>query len=436
MRILSDLRRGVVRCASLALLCCLTAVPLAHADCTISGPTSIDVNQSFTLCAPSGQGLDWEWRGSGISTTVRARCISIGGRTAGSYTYTLIGRSDGREIERCSHTVVVGSGGGTGTLQCDITGPAYLPANGRTQLCAPSSSLHRYEWTTPNGEQLTGRCINAYEVGTYSLVIRNTLTGSVRECTHYLGGSGSVEGACTITGPATVIRGRNAQLCGPSRTNVTYAWTGPGSVAAATRCIWAAVPGTYTLTIRDRTSGASEVCSHRLAYASDDDYDGDGVDDADEVVGDNCPRGLGFWQGQCTPGQRVGNPNDLTDDALRRLAACMDSRSTHFAWSNDVDGLCRALRPARPLTRRAQLTRDYAVLLANLCAAEMGLTDRRGVRIGIDADTGVDITGLNTVGELAARVERMLVNGRGNFANTSRAVSRVYNGQGIGTVCD
>jgi hypothetical protein len=114
----------------------------------------------------------------------------------------------------------------------------------------------------------------------------------------------------------------------------------------------------------------------------------------------------------------------------------MDQRSAYFNWSNDLDGLCQALRPARPLTRRAQLARDYAVLLANVCAGELGLNDRRGDPIGLDPDTGVDVPGFNTVGELAARVERMLASGRGNFAGMSRSVTRVNSGQGLATSCD
>jgi hypothetical protein len=201
-------------------------------------------------------------------------------------------------------------------------------------------------------------------------------------------------------------------------------------MTATARCISASVPGTYTLTIRSRLDGSTDVCSQRLSLIDDTGND-TGDDNADEVVRDNCPRTLGFWLKHCT-----ASDSDLSSDELRRLAACIDQRSQHFAWSNDVDGFCKALRPARPLTRRGVLTRDYAVLLANLCAGDLGLTDRKGDRIGLDPDSGVDVTGYNTVGELAARVERMLLTGRGNFANMSRSVSRINLGQGIGTVCE
>lgn len=433
MRAVSLIRQGSATGAilSLLLLLSLSLAPSVRADCSVAGPTSVDANQSFTLCGMRGEGLTWEWRGPGVSTSNRTRCISLAGRAAGSYSYVLITRENGREVERCTQVVNVGGGGGgTGSLVCDITGPASLPVNGRAQLCGPSSTAHSYDWTSPSGAHASARCVSADEAGTWTLTIRNMFTGSTRECTYLLAGAGSEEGGCDIVGNTTVTRGGSTSLCGPQRSNVTYRWTGPQGMAATARCISASVPGTYTLTIRNRLDGSTDVCSQRLSLVDDP---GTGDDDnADEVVRDNCPRPLGFWLQHCTTG---GDP-DLSSDELRRLAACIDQRSAHFAWSNDVDGLCKALRPARPLTRRGVLTRDYAVLLANLCASDLGITDRKGDRIGLDPDSGIDVTGYNTVGELAARVERMLMSGRGNFANMSRSVSRINFGRGIGAVCE
>ena len=58
----------------------------ANAQCTINGPDNVAEGVRYTLCAPSGYA--YRWSGPGVAN-VTSRCITLSGRPAGLYEYTL-----------------------------------------------------------------------------------------------------------------------------------------------------------------------------------------------------------------------------------------------------------------------------------------------------------------------------------------------------------
>jgi hypothetical protein len=233
------------------------------AGCPIEGPTTVSANESFTLCGGPGNGYTYEWLGQGQASSSASRCLTESGRSTGTYEYQLIVRRYGTEIERCSHTVTVGSGG-FGTLTCAISGPTSIASGSTANLCAPQASRHSYHWTGPGGFTASTPCVTASLSGIYHVSIVNDLTGYARECSHTLtvGTSGA---RCAIDGPDVIGRGSNVQLCAPASSDANYRWDGPNNFVAASRCVVVDVAGTYYLTIRSRSTGVEEQCSHRLA---------------------------------------------------------------------------------------------------------------------------------------------------------------------------
>jgi hypothetical protein len=164
--------RSILAAAGLLAVAALAAAGVmvtsgtpAHADCSISGPTSADVNQSFTLCAPTTNSSTYEWIGPGLATTQSGRCVSVSGLDRGGYEFTLIRRVNGTEVERCTRVVNVGGSTG-GTASCTITGPETIDAGQSATLCAPQDGLHDYSWTGPNGSISSAACITVTQAGT------------------------------------------------------------------------------------------------------------------------------------------------------------------------------------------------------------------------------------------------------------------------------
>jgi len=473
----------------------------AGAACTIQGPVTVAVDESFTLCGPQGVNYAYEWHGRGIAAATRSRCVTLTVRAAGTYEYELL-VADGVRRERCVHLVRVG-GGQLGTLTCAITGPTSIQAGGTARLCAPQSSRHSYTWSGPAGFSATTACVDVREEGIYDVTIRNALTGYERECTHRLeviGGSQDVD--CAITGPTTIRSGSSVQLCGPSGsssyrwtgpngfastsrcvvvetagdysltvrnasgntgrcdhrvdwtgsqpqscaisgpteiplngtarlcgptlTNSTYQWIGPGGFQSTMRCINADSPGSYELSIRNTSTGAIRECSATLTGEDDT---GPGQD-PDAPISDNCPRALLFWR------QSVSGGSELSRQELSSIARRVDERSSYFNWTNDLQGLTQALQPTAPLTNRKNLARHFAALLANLSAAELGVTTSSGEQIGLDPDTEIRFGSARTIGQIVSKVDQLLMAKTGNYKQTAQRLDAINRGRGLGPVCE
>jgi hypothetical protein len=421
------MKRQLSALAVMALACVYPALAGAQAGCTIQAPDRVDTNQSFTLCGPSGSGYEYDWSGPGLEYET-ARCVTAQVQTAGTYEYLLVITRNGRELDRCKKTINVGASTG-GARSCAITGPTSIRAGQSARLCGPGEALHTYSWTGPNGFRATGACATVTEAGTYYLTSQNVATGSRRQCTHRLTVVGG-ELDC-ISGPTTIAIGGTARLCAPSRGNITYRWTGPAGFSAFGRCATVDEPGTYTVSMRDEQSGRSEQCSQTLTRTGQD--DGGTGEDPDEVVWDNCPRPLQFWSEMFDDASGGG---DLSQADLRAIARHVDDHSANFNWRDDLDGMRQALRPSSPLTRRKQVARQFAALLANVAAGELNVTPAGRNQIRLDLDTQVDFPGATTLRDLISITDRTLRGGRGDYSRLNSTLTRINRGQGIGPVCD
>jgi hypothetical protein len=425
----TTLGRALLACG-LAMI--LSAGSVHAAGCPIEGPTSIGTSQSFTLCGVSGTGYSYEWQGQGLATSPMSRCVSVSGRNAGTYEYQLLVRRFGIEYERCSHVITVGSGD-YGQPTCAIEGPEVIQPGTSARLCAPAATDAFYRWDGPGSFASTSRCVEVSATGTYYLTVRSRTSGEEQQCSQQLISTQAGGQGCTISGPASLVRGSTAELCSQMYSNSSSSWTGPNGYRSTARCIRVTVPGVYRVGIRNLTSGAVRECSFTL----DDGGDFDEPDDGDVVTTDNCPRAVPFWQQQVrrTTNGRGVNPNDFILADLQVIARRIDDRSTYFNWSNDVAGLMAALNPPAPLTLRKQANRNLVVMAANVAAGELGITTRRGEAISLDPSTSITGTSAHTVGELIALAERMLAANRGSFSALSQRMNAVNRGRGIGPVC-
>jgi hypothetical protein len=411
----------------------LFGVPVHAQGCPIDGPTSVGANQSFTLCGSSGGGYSYEWHGQGFSSSSVARCVTVSGRSAGTYEYELIVRRFGVEYQRCTHTVTVGRGG-SGRLTCAIDGPDVIRSGMPVELCAPTSADAMYRWDGPNDFTATSRCVVVHIPGIYYLTVRSRSTGAEYQCSHRLSAEGTGSSGCTISGPAAIVRGGTAELCSQSYSNSNYTWTGPRGFRSTLRCIRVSSSGVYRVAIRNLSTGSTRECSFTLDDGGDE---SDESDDGDVLTSDNCPQAVPFWQQQCrrSANGRQVNPNDFAVSDLQQIARRIDELSPYFNWSDDVGGLCAALNPAAPLTHRKQAIRHYAALVANVAAGELGVTTRSGDFVGLEPGTPINVPSANTIGELIALSERMLTRGKGSFSALSQRLNAVNRGRGIGPVC-
>ena len=88
------------------------------------------------------------------------------------------------------------------------------------------------------------------------------------------------------------------------------------------------------------------------------------------------------------------------------------------------------------MTRRKQVARQFAALLANVAAGELNLPAQGGERIGLDLETRLDFTGATTLRDLVALTDRTLRAPRGNYARLNAALTSINSGRGIGPVCE
>lgn len=427
-------RRWMSAALGTIVLVLASASPGAAQNCLITAPATVAVNESFTLCGPTASGYTFEWYGPGLASSSTVRCIKTTGFANGGYEFLLVRSRNGVEVDRCVKVVNVGGSTG-GTASCQVSGPNSITEGSSATLCAPNDGIHEYTWTGPNGFTATTACVTVSSEGTFMLTSRNRITGSSRQCTHRLDVVGSNAGdigtQCDIIGPDVLPTGGTARLCATSRSNTSYRWSGPGGYTASSRCITVSTAGSYTVTLRNLSTGSTDRCTYPLA---NDNWSGPDGEDPDAAYWDNCPRDLQFWRGAMS--QKSATVSGLSTAELQSVAREVGRRSTYFNWSNDVQGLRAALSPAAPLTRRKQIARQYAALLANVSAGELSLGNQGDNAIGLDSDTQIDFKGAGTIGELIALTDRWLRENRGNYAQLNAALNQINRGRGIGPVCN
>jgi uncharacterized repeat protein (TIGR01451 family) len=198
---------------------------------------------------------------------------------------------------------------------------------------------------------------------------------------------------CSISAPDTeVCAGETVEICGPEG-DFSYAW----SNGAVTRCITVGA-GTFSLVITDDASGcvSSNPCSVTIVEI--------------ECGGENCPRTVGFWGAQCA--QMDNGSSKFTEAQLTQIAECVDDESEFFDWpaGTDLDSFCSTLNPTSAVKQRQQAKRQFAGVLANLCATSLDLQPSQGGSVSLDPSTPIDCGDLDadTIGELIDEVDDIL----------------------------
>ncbi len=253
-------------------------------------------------------------------------------------------------------------------------------------------------------------------------------------------------GQCNIT--HTAVSGA-WQLCAVGGSE--WQWSGPGGFSAATSCVNATAPGTYTLRIWDGVNGLWGLpCSWSFATAP--------AGPACSIAGDDsvCAGATTMWCGPdgaagyswtmpsgghagatCVlvgdPGEyllEVMDTNGMVDtcrrtltvrdcstphvgavcplqarawsrscgdrlalvsrDAFAQVAARVDERSSVWAYGGTSAGLCDLLRRNRHSNDAALAKRHFAAVLANLSAAEIGVIAADGRNVGLDEHMPLD----------------------------------------------
>ena len=88
------------------------------------------------------------------------------------------------------------------------------------------------------------------------------------------------------------------------------------------------------------------------------------------------------------------------------------------------------------MTRRKQVARQYAALLANVVSGEQNVLIDNGDRIRLDLDTKVNYPGAMTLRDLVALTDRTLGVRRGSYAKLNTTLTAINRGRGIGAVCE
>jgi hypothetical protein len=325
---------------------------------------------------------------------------------------------------------------------CTISGPPTWCGDGPAVLCGPEGDW-AYEWSGPEGFASGDRCISVSVPGTYTLIAYNPWLGSMLDpCSYTL--VATPPPVATIEGPSTACTGSTARLCGPWG-SYAWLWTAPDGAQFTTQCVDAAIPGTWTLSVSSASGGCTGApATHTLAFTNCDTIAPPPPPPPLELPL-ACPRSASFWAHQCRSTQSAHR--QVTGDELDALAACVNERATVFAWSDPTSGFCRTLTYRATSDLRARTLRQFAAVLANVCATSLGFASRGGA-LGLDASTPLTLDGAPpTVGAWVLEADAQLTALETSHArdrattNAYKAILRtawnINHGVGLGvTVCD
>jgi hypothetical protein len=310
--------------------------------------------------------------------------------------------------------------------QCLITGPTSL-CNGPVQLCGPDGS-YEYQWATPSGQPFYSQCVIASEPGVYTILLNDIQGVLWGPCSVTV--TSADPPPCSITGPTSACAGSTIELCGPLG-DLAYRWSGPNGFSDTAACIRVSVDGVYQLEVRPSGSScAGTVCEQTVSFPACRSLE-------------NCPRTAAFWMRQCLP--RESKPREIDGAQLAAVAGIVDDRAACFSWPDAVEGFCATVHP-RKSSLRARAKRQFAAVLANVGAGELGLPPVGDHAIALDPATRVELPDVSTtIGEWLvatdARLGQLESLDRGERANKEafRALIRVgwhiNHGHGIGPVC-
>lgn len=143
-----------------------------------------------------------------------------------------------------------------------------------------------------------------------------------------------------------------------------------------------------------------------------------------------CPRRVNFWAGQCACARGERGHVQYSCDEMNAMAACIDDHSTFFAWDDDLTSFCSVISPPTPEKQRGQAKRQFAALLANVCAGELGLLANNGDIVSLPLDTPISgacdgLVDADNVGELIKVVDELLTSLEGQSLDDP-AVKEAY----------
>lgn len=277
--------------------------------------------------------------------------------------------------------------------QCNMT---HTAVNGGYELCGVGGG--EWEWTGPGGFSAATQCVTVSDPGTYTLRIFDGLNGVWGIPCTFSFSTAPTSLTCMITGADSVCAGSSTTWCGPQG-GYFFSWTGPGGFTGATYCVDVSVAGDYSLTITDFVTGAvSAPCTRTLTVTPCG---------PPHTVG-ACPSSARWWGRSC---ERIGARLDAATFA--HIATLVDERSDVWSYGGSVEGFCALLRPRHDMSMLATAKRHYAAVLANLSAAELGVTAADGHAVGLDASASLagvrGVPANMTVGDWVSATEsRML----------------------------
>lgn len=206
---------------------------------------------SVRLVAPAGAGYTYVW--SGGSATNSQTLIA---KTPGTYTLTVTNATNG-----CSATASVIVEKNTATPSAAAAG-GVLPCQNPFVVLQGNSGTSgvTYSWSGPSGFAANQQNPPVSVAGTYTLTVRNTLTG------------------CTSTATALVLSPQlpTASITAPSGQQLTciltnlplqasggnqYAWAGPGGFTANGQQPTVNTPGAYTVTVTSTANGCTNTAT-------------------------------------------------------------------------------------------------------------------------------------------------------------------------------
>ena len=224
-----------------------------YSECKASGTRKF--TDYFKLQDGSTTGL--KFYNYNTNTAVTTFSASDEGDTKYNYTYT----ENGVESKKGTITVTV-KGNETIIITPSPSNATITCSNQIVTLSGPVSTT-QYEWTTPNGDTGLGNNFLATSAGTYKIkgtgsnscpangsiqVIESKVYPTISDLTSK---NSKNEVSKDITCDEDVLTITPTV----SSTNVTYSWTGPDNFNKNTKTINVDKPGTYTLVVKDKTTG-------------------------------------------------------------------------------------------------------------------------------------------------------------------------------------
>jgi hypothetical protein len=385
--------------------------------CGITGDNRICHGETTHLCATEGM-FAYRWTGPG-GFTARTQCIDVS--LPGQYCVAILDKNHCES--QCCVTLTVDQ-----PPHCVITGDSLVCTGETGELCA-TPGMASYSWTGPGGFTASTQCITYDVAGEYIVTITDQ-NGCRSHCS--IGVKVQEPAPCYIkveTNP--ICEGETTELCGADGFE-SYEWTGPGGFTANTQCITVGQAGVYELTVLDH-NGCSDTCELELIV---------------EQCEPACPRTVGFWTQQCHCADGEGGNVKFSCSEMDAITDCIASYSDFFngAWGDNFDGFCATIDPPRPMRQRKQAKRQFAGMLANVCAGELGIPANNGDIVSLPLDTPVTgaCAGLfdaETIGELIPEIDALLIalenqdqgdpDVLGKYTDIITCADRINNGIGI-----